>query len=430
MLNYTKFRKYIEFFVIYIYIRGFYLHEYILRDVFEMFKKIFKKLKNIRNKDDQVELTEEEAGLFNFIYFDADEQKRNFEEVLICIGLIVNKKGIPIDTRDTPRLNAAREIFNKKTFVKKDKLFVSASKKISGFLSKAQWENAVESYKRMLKHSVLLGLYVSLLESKTDFKYNSKLSYTKGTLASYSVQTRLCSTSVLDDDDKQMIADEYKRMTKYTDDNHSRSEYWIEKPKYEKAHKAYTDAEKTLLADLKSFKEHPTTEGLKKLLNDCVDYISCYDTQYGWQWKTKKHLLLGNLNSSLETQTKRRQTLSLPMDKTPRWNDRNFDRLSTKLIPSLNECDVPKVHMELEESRFKETLQETISALYFAVPAEYTEFIDLLNDYTIELNSLKNDRKLEELHKIIEKCPANINFNQQPKFDNVTPGTAVFPKID
>lgn len=395
-----------------------------------MFKKIFKKLKNIRNKDDQVELTEEETGLFNFIYFDADGQKRNFEEVLVYIGLIVNKKGIPIDTRDKTRLHAAREIFNKKTFVKKDKLFVSASKKISGFLSKAQWKNAVESYKNMLNHSVLLGLYASLLESKTYFKYNSKLSYTKGTLASYSVQARLCSTSVLDDDDKQWIANEYKRTTKNKDDNKSRSEYWIEKPKYEKAHKTYTDAEKKLLEDLQSFRKNPTTDGLKKLLNDCVDYISCYATQYGWQWKTKKHLLLGNLNSSLETQEKRRTMLSLSMDKTPRWTKRNLERLSTNSIPSLTDWDVPVVHMQLEESHFEEMLQETINTLYLAVPDEYTEFVDLLKAYTIGLNSLKHDTKLEKLKKIIAECPANIDFNQQPKFDNVTPGAKIFPKID
>ena len=224
-----------------------------MRDVFEMFKKIFKKLKNIRNKDSQAEITEEEAGLFDFIYFNADEQKRNFEEILICIGLIVNKKGIPIDTRDKTRLNAAREIFNKKTFVKKDKLFVSASKKISGFLSKAQWENAVESYKDMLNYSVLLKLHVSLLKPEIDFKYNGKLSYTKDDLVSYSVQARLCSTSVLNDGDKQRIADEYKRMTEYEDGNHSRSEYWMNRKQLRRAHEAYEDVEETLIKEMHLF---------------------------------------------------------------------------------------------------------------------------------------------------------------------------------
>ena len=393
MLSCTKFRKYIEFFVIYIYIRGFYLHEYILRDVFEMFKKIFKKLKNIRNKDSQAEITEEEAGLFDFIYFNADGQTRNFEEVLVCIGLIVNKKGIPIDTRDKTRLHAAREIFNKKTFVKKDKLFVSASKKISGFLSKAQWENAVESYKDMLNYSVLLKLHVSLLKPEIDFKYNGKLSYTKDDLVSYSVQARLCSTSVLNDGDKQRIADEYKRMTEYEDGNHSRSEYWMNRKQLRRAHEAYEDVEETLIKEMHLFTQEPSVDRLKKLLQTCIKYITCYYDQYGWQrYATTKHLV----------------------------DDITTIYYQGKLGKAMN----------LEEMDFKDNVKTCLQAIFGAVPLNYKEFLKLIKQYLVGFDYMIRTKRVSELSQLIKQCPTNIDFSQQPTFEDVTPGTKIFTKIE
>ena len=181
-----------------------------------------------------------------------------------------------------------------------------------------------------------------------------------------------------------MIAKKYKHITETKDDNKSRSDYWIEKPKYVQAHKAYKDAEKKLLEDLKSFSNNPTTAGLKSLLSDCVTYISCNTKQYGWQFRTT------------------RSHYALDGDKEK----------------SNQEAD--KLHrlMDEEEEEYKSNLRNSLDTIYQKVPKTYSDFYNQIENYYQDFDSLRDNIRLEKLNKLLETCPEDIDFTNDTGLDN------------